>query len=121
MRYPQECQQAVTSEVVEMKLGSLLTGRVSRLVITGVAFVALSGVPAYADSGGYYTQAGPFHGAGYRSVACRVTGWLQNSNTCQTNSWDQNGAPYQNDPGYQAPQPQPATVVDHVHDDGNSK
>ena len=100
-----------------MRLGSLLRGRVSRLVIMGVAFVALSGLPAYADSGGHYRQAGPFHGASFRSVVCQITGWLQNGNTCQTNGWYQ----YQNDQAYQPPQPQPTDVVDRVHDDGNSR
>jgi hypothetical protein len=45
-----------------MTLNSLLSRRMSRLVIMCTALVALSGLPAHADSGGYYQHAPGYWG-----------------------------------------------------------
>jgi len=87
-------------------MSSWLNRRVSRLVIMGAAFIVLSGLPAYADSGGYYTH------PNYWSNRCQDAGRFQNGNRCRNDGWYQN-AQYQ--------QPQPTTVADRTHDDGNSK
>jgi len=83
-------------------LKSLLTGRVSRLVILGAAFVMLSGLPAYADSGGHdWRDRG---GYDHQSEQCWNQNWNQNWNSCQ-----------------QPAQQQPNALPPINHDDGNSK
>jgi hypothetical protein len=90
-----------------MILSSLWNSRIARLAVMGVAFVALSGLPAYADPGGDYAQHNPGYGAYYGTGNCQDTGWGQNNNWCQNGRGYQNGgryqygAPYHNGRGYQ--------------------
>jgi len=86
-------------------LGALLNGRVSRLVVMSAVFVALSGLPAYAQSGGYYR-----HNQG--NAWCQGGRRDQNDSRCQQVQYQPQSlpAPYQ-------PPPMPVRGPD----DGNSK
>ena len=94
-------------------LRALANGRVARFVVLSAAFVALSGLPAYAQSGGHYRH-------NQSSESCQAGRWQQ-ANTCR-------GQPQQyRGPEYQAPaQPQPdrggpAQSPARIPDDGSSK
>lgn len=81
--------------------GSLLNGRVAQLAIVGAAFIALSGLPAYADSGGYYQQYNPSYGTNYRNSSCQDARGYWNYNQCQNDRGYQNGGRYQTGGRYQ--------------------
>jgi hypothetical protein len=97
-------------------LRSLLNGRVARFVVLSAAFVALSGLPAYAQTGGYYQ-----HNQG--SQTCQA-GRRQHANACQAQPQQNQGSGWQA-PAWRAPaQSQvsgPAQSPAHIPDDGNSK
>ncbi|GEM_PF-3516718 len=90
-----------------MTLRSMFRGPVSKLALVGAALLMLSGVPAYADSGGYHGQ-GPYdYGTRYGSGSCQQpggwNGWNA-GNRCQNNGQYRGPQYYQNDRRYGAPQ-----------------
>jgi hypothetical protein len=97
-------------------LQSLLNGRVGRLAVLSAMFIALSGLPAYAQSRGYDQH-------NNQSESCQVSRWHQ-TNNCQP---QQNQGNWQGDQGNSqgsqgtAPVAQPAQSPAHIPDDGNSK
>lgn len=88
-------------------LRTLTNGRLARLVLLSAAALALSGAPAYANTGGFHQW--QHRDRGYQQQGCQVQGWRSYQNWADCQQPQDQGAP-------QAPQPDP-----RIHDDGNSK